>query len=417
MNADRHLDSWSKRNILDESLSSSDIDNVIEKMAIRDLVAKRLNRQRLLASDIFCRSTAYKPIRSLSLSNRYQNINPYHSIASIELPRVNPNQYQIPFCCKNCHSHDFSYYNVSDRQPSYFPLAQKYHRLQTDYNTFHTLIKRKNLKQRWKIYGFILIFYFTLKNKLRVAKQKHTYYQHNYDRIRFLELLTVIHRVYLDPNSSIYQTLSYVIKISNKLLNQTNLFHCVQTILDQITNFLPKYGIVGTNSDESVLIYLLNCSLEQYPSTYFWSIEKHLLSLSYLKMKENKLFYIDHFTTKFLLISIFIFHGLIKTLLFKPVKYRLIRGQLNRTQWLNLRLLSTLILYIARHAILYKEDKNSLPMPFPFEMNKYLIDDEELINEFEDLMKFVKPLAFKLSAWACKYAERLQSHMRTNTKQ
>ncbi|CAF1523372.1 unnamed protein product, partial [Adineta steineri] len=192
MNADRHLDSWSKRNILDESLSSSDIDNVIEKMAVRDLVAKRLNRQRLLASDIFCRSTAYKPIRSLSLSNRYQNINPYHSITPIELPRVNPNQYQIPFCCKNCHSDDFSYYNVSDRQPSYFPLAQKYHRLQTDYNKFQTLIKRKNLKQRWKIYGFILIFYFTLKNKLRLAKQKHTYYQHNYDRIRFLELLTVI---------------------------------------------------------------------------------------------------------------------------------------------------------------------------------------------------------------------------------
>ncbi|CAF1540597.1 unnamed protein product, partial [Adineta steineri] len=39
MNADRHLDSWSKRNILDESLYSSDIDNVIEKMAVRDLVA------------------------------------------------------------------------------------------------------------------------------------------------------------------------------------------------------------------------------------------------------------------------------------------------------------------------------------------------------------------------------------------
>jgi hypothetical protein len=130
-------------------------------------------------------------------------------------------------------------------------------------------------------------------------------------------------------------------------------------------------------------------------------------------MKEHGGFQLDHFTTKFLLISTFIFHCLIKTLLLKPVKYRLTRGQLNRTQWSNTRLLSTLILYVARHAVIHKEEKHCLPMPFPFEMKNYLMDDEKLAEVFEDLDQLVESTAPKLSSWACEYAERLQRHIRT----
>ena len=122
----------------------------------------------------------------------------------------------------------FLYLNLYNREPSFFPLAHNYYRLQTDYEKFHIKkdysIKRSNLKQRWKIYGFILIFYFMLKKNLRLAKQKDTYYQRDYHRIRFLELLTAVHRVYLEPNSSIHKSLSYVINSSSKILNQENIF-------------------------------------------------------------------------------------------------------------------------------------------------------------------------------------------------
>jgi hypothetical protein len=426
MHADHHCRFWPS--LLTRSSYFYDVDDLIETMAVRDLASKRLNRHYLLPSDIYCRSTLYKPIRSYSTATGYRDLNTYRSlnlrpilprpISPVELPRISYDRYQPPIYCKHCHRFDFSYLNSYNREPSFFPLAHNYYRLQTDYENFHqkkkiSSIKRMNLKQRWKSYGFILIFYFMLKKNLRLAKQKDTYYQRDYHRIRFLELLTAIHRVYLEPNSSIHKALSYVINSSSKVLNRENIYSSVRTILNHITNFLPNDGILGTQSDDSVLIYLLNCTLEQYPSTYFWSIERHLLSISYSKMKENKFIQLDHFTTKFLLISTFIFRGLTKTLLLKPVKYRLTRGKLNRIQWSNARLVSTLILYISRHAVIYKEERTRLPMPFPFEMNNYLINDEKLQEIFPNLNQLVESTAPKISSWACEYAERLQRHIRT----
>ncbi|CAF3889172.1 unnamed protein product [Rotaria sordida] len=417
---------WSFRNSLSEPLYSYDVDNIIEPISVRDLWSKHLHQEHLLPSDIYCRSNTYKPTRSWPISTRYHSFNTYHfndirpilprPISPVEFPRISLDHYRPLFFCKNCCHYDFSNLNLYNREPSFFPLAHNYYRLQTDYERFHTnkiyTIKRINLKQRWKIYGLIIIFYFMLKKNLRLAKQKDTYYHRDYHRIRFLELLTAVHRVYLEPYSSIHKALSYVVNSSSKLLNEEQLFHCVRTIINEITSFLPSDGILGTNSDESVLIYLLNCSLEQYPSTYFWSIERHLLLISYSKMKEHGFLQLDHFTSKFLLISTFIFHCLIKTLLLKPVKFRLIRGQLNRTQWLNIRLLSTLILYIARHAVLYKE-QNHLPMPFPFEMKNYLMKDEKLKEIFKHIEQLIESTTPKLSSWACEYSERLQRHMRT----
>ncbi|CAF4297269.1 unnamed protein product, partial [Rotaria magnacalcarata] len=105
--------------------------------------------------------------------------------------------------------YDFPSLNLYNRESSFFPLAQHYYRFQTDYERFHQTknytTRQLTLKRRWKAYGFILIFYFMLKNNLRVAKQKQTYYHRDYRRIRFLELLTAVHRVYLEPNSPIYK--------------------------------------------------------------------------------------------------------------------------------------------------------------------------------------------------------------------
>ena len=424
MNVDHRLRWWS----LNQLEYSPDVDDWIENIAVRDLVSKRLNRHHLLASDVYCRSNRYEPIRSYPVPSRYHSFSTSRSydyrptlprpISPVEFPRISFDRYRPPICCQNCHRYDFSYLNSYNREPSFFPLAHSYYRCQTDYENFHlkksfSTRRRINYKQRWKSAGFILIFYFMLKRNLRLAKQKETYYQRDYHRIRFLELLTAIHRVYLEPNSPIYKALSYVITNSSQILSEESLFWSARTILNQITNFLPSVGILGAQSDQSVLIYLLNCSLEQYPATYFWSIERHLLTISFSKMKEHRLTQLDHFTTKFLLISTFIFHALTKTLLLKPVKYRLIRGQLSRTQWSNARLLSSLLLYIARHAVIYKEEKNRLPMPFPFEMNSYLISDEKLRSMFPNLQHLIDSTASKISSWACEYAERLQRHIRT----
>lgn len=429
MYADHHRYFWAVGDSHRRPSYHSAVDELVETLAVRDLVSKRLNRHYLLPSDIYCRSTLYNPLRSYSLSSRYRYSNTFRSydsrpllprpLSPVELPRISLDRYQPPSFgyCQSCHRFDSSSLYSYNREPSDFPLAHNYYRLQTDYEKFHLKkpfsIKRTNLKQRWKAYGYILIFYFMLKRNLRLAKIKASYYQNDYHRIRFLELLTAIHRVYLEPNSSIYKALSSVINNTSKMLTQENLFSAVRTILHHITNFLPNDGILGTQSDESVLIYLLHCPLAQYPSTYLWSIERHLLAISFSKMKENRFSQLDHFTTKFLLISTFLFRGLVKTLLLKPVKYRLTRGQLTRIQWANTRLLSTLILYIGRHAVIYKEEKARLPMPFPFEMSKYLIDDEKFQEMFPDLQQCVHGLAPKISAWACEYAERLQRHIRT----
>ncbi|CAF0756449.1 unnamed protein product [Adineta ricciae] len=392
-----------------KSIHSFDIDTEIERLAVQELVTKRAHRQHLLASDVYCLTAKYRPLRPLPRITIQHSTSSNSQMQAKSVRTIADRQ--ASFYCSSCHQNLTS----TRYQPSTIPSAQQDYHLQLNYELYYSqkpyLKRRFNYKQRWKIYGMIFIFYFMLKRKLRIAKKNANYYEYDYHRIRFLELLTVVHRVYLDPNCSIYQTLSHVVRNSTQLLDQTILFHCVQVILDQITNLIPKDGLIGTSSRESVFIYLLDCSLEQYPTGYFWSIEKHLLSLSYAKMRERGFKQLDHFTTKFLVISVFIYRGLIKTLLLKPVKYRLIRGQLNRTQWLNIRLLSSVILYITRHAIIYKEQNNQLPMPFPIEMKNYLMDDAKLKNIFKTIDQLVESTAPELSSWASEYADRLQRYL------
>lgn len=420
MHSDYHLRLWPLRACQSQTLYSYDTDRFTE----RDLSCRRYNRDYLLPSDIYCRSSTYQPLRNYVHSNRYSfrsyDYRPIlpRPISPVELPRLNFDRYQPPAYCQNCHRYDFSKLNLYNREPSFFPLAQNYYNLQTDYEDFYAKktvrsdYQRFSARQRWKIYGSIVIFYFLLKSNLKLAKQKRSYYQRDFHRIRFLELLTAVHRVYLEPTSSIYKSLSHVLNQQTKISNENKLFSCIQTIIDQLTSFLPKNGILGTQDDESVLIYLLNCSLDNYPTTYFWSIERHLLNISYTKMHEHRFQQLDHFTTKYLLIATFLFRCFNKTLLLKPVKYRLTRGQLTSIQWSNTRLISSLLLYVGRHAIIYKEEKTRLPMPFPFEMKNFLIEDQELRQICPNLDRLVEMTAPKISAWACEYAERLQRHIR-----
>lgn len=422
MYSDYNARIWPSRVSNNQSFNSSYMDYLIENMAISQLRSKHLSQKPLLPSDVYRYSTTYNPLPKQSLPMRYSSFNIYKSddtrpilprpSTPVALPRISHYHRQSPFYCHSCHRFDFSKIYSYNRESSFFPPAEDFYLLQTDYDKYyknriyHT--RRFKSKRNWRIYGFILIFYFMLKKNLRLAKQKNIYYHRDYRRIRFLELLTAVHRVYLEPNSPIHRTLSHVVHASY-LLSERKLFLCAEIIINNITNFIPRTGILGTSSNDSVLIYLLSCTLEQYPSTYFWAIEKHLLSISFRKMKENGTSQLDHFTIKFLIISAFMFRCLIKTLLLKPVKYRLVRGKLNHTQWLNTRLLSTLLLCIARYAILYKENSH-LPMPFPYEMKNYLLDDEKVEKIFRNVGDLIKLTAPKLSAWSCEYAEQLQSH-------
>ena len=364
-----------------------------------DLMSRRIQLQHSLSSQRY-----HPPLSYSTFTTRYSP-SPFLS-QSVEFPRLTFEQYRPSL---RINRFEWSQLNTFNRQPSFFPLAEYSYRYQKDYH--RQRLSEYSFKRRWKSIVYVLIFYFYLKRNLQRAKKKSTYYQRDYHRLRFLELLTGIHRIYLEPHSTIYQCLSSIVHSSSP-----NLYQCVEIIYDQITHFHPQFGILGTSSEESVLIYLLQCSLEQYPKSYFWSIERHLLSLSYTKMKEYHHDHLDHFTTKFLVISTFIFRGLTKTLLLKPVKYRLTRGQLSSTQWTNTRLCSSLILSIARHAIMHKSDVSRLPMPFPFEMKSYLFDDDQLQERFSHLETFIDRIVPKLSSWACDYAERLQGYILRTTK-
>ena len=343
-----------------------------------DLMSRRIELQYRLKSDRYVSRHKYRPPRS----------------SSVVLPRISFSQHRSRF--------------VSSQTPTetlfFFPSS-----------TFPSNSFRRKpmpwLCRRWKIIGFILIFYFHLRKKLRLAKRFNVNFEHDYFRIRSFELLTAAHREYLEPTSLFYRSLSMIISNSLSTNDQTTMLRSVQLIIDGLTKFLPSSGVLGTNSEDSVFLYLLHCSLNDYSSTYHWKIERHLLTLSYRKMEEHGRTQLDHFTTKFLLISSLIFRCLNKTLLFKPVKYRLIRGEINPNQSLNIRIFSTIILYLARHAIMHKKEDQRLPMPFPIEMKNHLLDDQRLQNLFaNDLDQLLKSEVPKISVWASEYADRLQKY-------
>ena len=121
MYSNHHLGLWSLRNSFSQPLYPYDVDDVIEKLAVRDLVSRRLHRRHLLPSDIYCHSdiNAYKPLRPYPISTRYQSLNPRHSydlrpilprpITPVEYPLIHHfDRYQPPVYCKNCHRYDFS---------------------------------------------------------------------------------------------------------------------------------------------------------------------------------------------------------------------------------------------------------------------------------------------------------------------
>ena len=306
-------------------LTTDDDDNDDD---LFDLMSRRIELQHSISP------YRHRPLRLVSIPQRRFASSPY-----LEFPRLNFDNDSIsplpqrsnPYVSQSI---EFARFNIEND-----PIVRR---------------SRRPKRRQWKSVGFILIFYFHLKRNVRRAKTKSTYYQRDFHRLRFLELLTAVHRVYFEPNSILYKCLSIVVH------RQTfPMMKLVEVFLSQLINFRPQYGILGTSSDESVLIYLLQCSLNVYPRNYFWSIERHLLTLSYTKMNEFQQEHLDHFTTKFIVISTFIFRGLNKTLLLKPIKYRLTRGELTEKQLLNIRMFSSLILSIARHAIIRKKRSNS----------------------------------------------------------
>ncbi|CAF0748395.1 unnamed protein product [Didymodactylos carnosus] len=384
-----------------ERLYSYDVDELIEALAYRGILSRHIARNNILPSDIFINS-----------STKYRNIN--------VLPTYGNTNYRF-YHTYDQHQNPHYYRKCITPLPSLRP-----HTAIKNWTTLPTISTNPSLKRQLSIFGLDLPKITThrscdLCDYHRPRQSPKHDYSKDYTRLRFLELLTAIHRVYLEPQSRIHLALTDIIYFNldlseiilshhdYKYFGTETIVKALKTIIDNITEFMPVTGILGTSSDESVLKYLLMCKFDDYPTNYFWIVEKRMLAVNDDTTRRID-GVIDHFKAKYLIISAFFFRSLIKTLLYKPVKYRLLRGTITKRQWNNIRLLSTLLLWCTRHAV-----DQTQTMPFPWEMQEFLFDDDKLLTFYsrKDIEQIVNQSSKRISAWACEYAERLRISITT----
>lgn len=229
-------------------------------------------------------------------------------------------------------------------------------------------------------------------------------------RIRLLEILTATHRVYLEPDGPIYGSIitylknpndmSVLFKPDHELYNPCVDIMCnsVVDIIQKVTEFMPKEGIIGTNSSSALIPLISNGN--RFPEAEFMEIEKDRLEFDEYSRIKN----INQDKSMFLIMHSFITKGLVKTLLLKPVKSKLLLETSDIVSE-NCKLIATILLYVVRTV----NDNSEVMMDFPWELRPFLYTDEEMKdiykNENIDMMLNRSKMLFKV--WTDEYVTRL----------
>ncbi|RNA10585.1 relA-associated inhibitor-like [Brachionus plicatilis] len=230
-------------------------------------------------------------------------------------------------------------------------------------------------------------------------------------RIRLLEIMTAVHRVYLEPEGPIYSSLMNFIANENDmnaLFDVDSLINsqCIQTlcqnveeICQRISEFMPKEGIIGTTAKSALLTLISEGN--KFPENYFWDGEKERL-----KFDENgKIRNINRGRAILILMSAMISRGLITTLLIKPIKFRLLRGEIPPNIKLNIKILATVMCFIVRKV----NNNTDIPLDFPWEWQSSLFNDIRMkpIYESPDVVFTVEKCRKLFVNWANEYINRL----------
>ncbi|CAF1462315.1 unnamed protein product, partial [Didymodactylos carnosus] len=108
-----------------------------------------------------------------------------------------------------------------------------------------------------------------------------------------------------------------------------------------------------------------------------------------------------------LLIGVFIFRALVTTLLCKPIKYRLMLGQISSSQQASLKVLATLMLYIGRCVCV--PAGNILRLPHEWQLSLLNDDAIEHIVKNPKIKLVIQMCEVTLRKWCDEYIHRIDS--------
>ncbi|CAF3561273.1 unnamed protein product [Adineta steineri] len=268
---------------------------------------------------------------------------------------------------------------------------------------------RRNLFQKVStgILFFIIIKHRAIRNRRRRPIQSPNSTIH---KIRLQELLVALHRVYLEPEGPIFNALMQAVTDPISLqhgLNRSskyypeavhNIGNAIKNIISKIIQFMPQDGVLGTTKKSAISSFLQDGN--SYPERYFWQCERE-----YLDFDNSKLINITKQRAILLLIGLFIFRALITTLLIKPIKYRLILGQLTENQSISLKVLSSVLFYLGRRTV--RPKSQILTLPHEWKLSLYTDRDIEPIIEHSEIKSILSTCEQSLRMWCEEYIRRI----------
>ncbi|CAF0732903.1 unnamed protein product, partial [Didymodactylos carnosus] len=117
----------------------------------------------------------------------------------------------------------------------------------------------------------------------------------------------------------------------------------LKNVISKIVDFMPRDGVLGSSQYSAISALIQDGN--HFPDKYFWQCERKQLEFN---DSNEKTVNVTKQRATLLLIGVFIFRALVTTLLCKPIKYRLMLGEISSSQQASLKILATLILYIGR---------------------------------------------------------------------
>ncbi|CAF3539007.1 unnamed protein product [Adineta steineri] len=231
-------------------------------------------------------------------------------------------------------------------------------------------------------------------------------------KIRLQEIMVALHRVYLEPEGPIYNALiqatSNTVDLRNALnassKNYSNAIYvigdAVKNIISRIVDFMPKDGVLGTSKNSAIAALIQNG--HPFPDNYFWQCEKELLEFN-----KSKLTHITKQRAILLIIGSFIFRALVTTLLTKPIKYRLLLGQLTPTQSASLKVLASILFYVGRRAV--KSSPQILALPHEWSYSLYNDASIKPIIQHSEIKPIITKCEQSLRVWCEQYIRRIDA--------
>ncbi|XP_067686740.1 uncharacterized protein [Haliotis asinina] len=228
------------------------------------------------------------------------------------------------------------------------------------------------------------------------------------------EIVAALHRLYLNPTGNIYPVMGDIIgpnaKDLSSLVGGRNitrdqaqllqvLAYVVENLTYHITEIMPRSGVLGTHRKAAVFELIKNG--QRFPDGYFWQVELDRLQFNGSGRTTN----IGQQEAYLLLVGIFVSRSLITTLLLKPIDYGLSTEPLSDTHQRNLKVLSTVMLYVVRKA---SGPKGQPIMPVPGEVVKYVFRDDEMRGIHLSLRKTYEYCENLLREWGAEYIKRLR---------